>query len=99
MRHVGQAVIVSLAALLLSCQEPAPAPPVTPAATASPKGSSAPAVSAVAASPTPPASSTPTTAPYPSPSMRKFSEDVEFLNQHGAAIKVLESATGGRIAV
>jgi hypothetical protein len=31
--------------------------------------------------------------------MRKFSEDVEFLNQHGAAIKVLESATGGRIAV
>ncbi|HXK20912.1 MAG TPA: DUF6786 family protein [Polyangiaceae bacterium] len=31
--------------------------------------------------------------------MRKFSEDVEFLNQHGAAITVLESATGGRIAV
>jgi len=31
--------------------------------------------------------------------MRKFSEDVAFLNQHGAAVKVLESATGGRIAV
>jgi hypothetical protein len=31
--------------------------------------------------------------------MRKFTEDVEFLNQHGAGIKVLESPAGGRIAV
>jgi hypothetical protein len=31
--------------------------------------------------------------------MRKFDEDVEFLNQHGAAIKVLQAPTGGRIAI
>jgi hypothetical protein len=31
--------------------------------------------------------------------MRKFTDDVEFLNQHGAGIKVLESPAGGRIAV
>ena len=31
--------------------------------------------------------------------MRNFAEDVEFLSQHGGAVKVLESGTGGRIAI
>lgn len=31
--------------------------------------------------------------------MRQFDEDVQFLNQHGAGIKVLEAAGGGRIAI
>jgi len=31
--------------------------------------------------------------------MHKFDEDVEFLNEHGAAVKVLQAASGGRIAI
>jgi hypothetical protein len=31
--------------------------------------------------------------------MRQFDEDVQFLNQHGAAVKVLEGAGGARIAI
>jgi len=82
--------------LLLGCQQAAPTPPQTPApmSSALPTPSAPPAAVASSA---PPAAALPPA--YPSPSMRKFSEDVEFLNQHGAAIKVLESVTGGRIAV
>jgi hypothetical protein len=41
----------------------------------------------------------PTAALAASPVVRNFDEDVAFLAQHGAAIKVLASASGGRIAV
>jgi len=99
MRSHRHAVIGSLGALLCSCQA-APPPPLA----------AAPPASVTRAAPfTPPlASATPSAAPtavtappsaHPSPSMRKFTEDVEFLNQHGAAVKVLEGPEGGRIAV
>lgn len=96
MRPNWQAVVVS-AGILAACQvhQPAPAEAPVPAAatapvTARPLASATPAAaSPVAATPTAPASSAP----------RKFDADVAFLSQHGAGIQVLESASGGRIAI
>lgn len=88
-------------AFLAACQATSsppnqpPAPP-TPAATsvtppAAPAGSMA-----VAASPP----RTPVTPPeQESPSMRRFDDDVQFLNQHGAALQVLEAPSGARVAI
>lgn len=59
----------------------------------------APPAAAPEPAPSPPAAgSAAPTAVAPPKAMRLFSEDVEFLSQHGP-IKVLESPSGGRIAV
>jgi hypothetical protein len=83
--------VACFAVTVAACQTPAPsappAPPVYEPAIAPPQ----PTNSAVA-------SSTLAPAPAPKEAMRRFSDDVEFLSKHGP-IKVLESPSGGRIAV
>jgi hypothetical protein len=78
----------------LSCRSPGPPPPVGPAS--APSEASAPS-----ATPHSGRATTAPAAPSPEPpsTMRKFEEDVAFLNQHGAAIKVLQAPSGGRIAI
>jgi len=97
MRRYRQAVLCSVGALwACQVQEPAqnPAPPAPAASVTSPAVAPTPPASAAASVP-----AAPTPAPAPGPVVRKFHEDVDFLAQHGAAVKVLESASGGRIAV
>jgi hypothetical protein len=81
--------------LCASCQlssPPAENPPnAAPSAQLGPPPMRAPTAS-TAAAPPPVASA-------PSPTMLQFDEDVAFLNQHGAGVKVLSSPSGGRIAV
>ncbi len=93
MRLNRQAVIVCVS-VLTACQVAEPPANPTPLAPAPP--------AAVAAAPVPPAapaaSAQPAT-PAPTPSTRKFEEDVAFLSEHGAAVKVLQSASGSRIAL
>src|SRR5438477_5139238 len=99
MRLNRHAVFGSLGLLLFACEETAPVPPLAPAPPPS-VARAAPSTAPVAsAAPSAAAPATPPPAASPSTSMRKFTEDVEFLNQHGADIKVLESPAGGRIAV
>jgi hypothetical protein len=87
--------VLCLCAALAACQatepgpEPASLPPPAPAPEAAPAAPAAPVAGADAAA---------KPAATPSKTMPKFSEDVEFLSKHGA-IKVLESPTGGRIAI
>ena len=98
MRRYRQAVLCSVGALW-ACQvaEPAQNPaPLTPVASLS----AAPVATAPAAPAAAPASAVAAPVPAASaPALRKFDEDVAFLAQHGAAVKVLESASGGRIAI
>ena len=93
MRLNLQAVVWSVS-VLAACQvaeppaSPTPATPAAPAAGA-PLPTVAPAL--------PAASTEPLAAPASSP--RKFEDDVAFLSEHGAAVKVLQSAAGSRIAI
>lgn len=98
-------MVLSLGALL-GCQvnEPAaaptpavseaPGPAVAPAAPAAPVASAEAPVAPPASATAPPASTTP-----PSTAPRQFEEDVEFLTKHSAGVKVLQAASGGRIAI
>src|SRR5437868_4073712 len=76
---------------MCACQRSDPPPPRTPTA-APTMVATPPAAPATAppAAPEPPASKT---------SMKSFDDDVTFLNQHGAALKVLENSAGGRVAL
>jgi hypothetical protein len=85
-----------LVMLQAGCQLSSPPPenpPLSPAPAFSPAPGPSPAT-ASAAAPTP---SRPMT--EQSSTMRKFDDDVAFLNQHGAEVKVLSAPSGGRIAV
>ncbi len=84
--------------VLVACQVSEPAttpPPVAP----SPPAAATPAAVNLPTAAVAPAASTPTPAPTPSSTMRKFDEDVAFLSEHGAGVKVLQSAAGSRIAI
>lgn len=96
MRRHRQAVLVSVVALG-ACQVNPPAPAQNPPAPAPVVSITAAAPATSAAPPLASASPTPTAAP--SRAVRGFDEDVAFLAQHGAAVKVLESPSGGRIAI
>jgi uncharacterized protein DUF6786 len=98
MRRHRQAVLVSVVALG-ACQANPPGPAQNPAVS-----TPAPVVSITAAAPVgpavaPSASAPPTPAATPSATRRSFDQDVAFLAEHGAAVKVLASASGGRIAI
>lgn len=103
MRQTLRAVVWSWGALA-ACQVNEPPPATAPA----PPPSVAPAASVVAAVPaaqaTPPASATASVAPSaptapPSTTPRRFEDDVAFLTERGAGVKVLQAPSGGRIAV
>jgi hypothetical protein len=91
------AVIWSVGALgVTACQASAPPePPANPTPPAPTGAATATPPAPAAAAPVPP----PAPAPSPSSTPRSFDEDVAFLSEHGAGVKVLKSATGGRIAV
>mgnify|MGYP001552760461 CR=1 FL=1 len=101
MRQTLRSVVWSWGALL-GCQVNTP----TPAAAPAPEPSMSPAASVVAAVPVaqaaPPASATAGVAP-PAPAAptapRRFEDDVAFLTERGAGVKVLQAPSGGRIAV
>ena len=86
-------------ALLSGCQLDSPAE--SPPQTAASRPEIAPSPPPATTEPAAPTSSatTPPAAPEAKTSMRKFDDDVAFLNQHGAAIKVLQAPSGGRIAI
>ncbi len=94
MQVARHALSMSAAAGLFACQVGAKAPPAAPPAPSAP-----PSPSALAApsgvtddrSPPPP--------PAPESTLRKFDEDVAFLNRHGAELQVLQAPSGGRIAI
>lgn len=71
-----------------------PPPPAAPTPSSPP-----PPPAAVAAASSVAATAAPSIAPATAASARRFEEDVEFLRQHGADVRVLESPFGGRIAV
>jgi hypothetical protein len=96
-----QAVVWSMGALV-ACQVSSPTPAAAPtpvvSAGAPVASADAPVVSATARSEaSAPAVLTP--APGPSSAPVTFEDDLAFLSKHAAGVKVLESATGGRIAV
>src|SRR5882724_11986464 len=83
-----RATLLSTAQIVASCQQPAVGPPA-------PTSSAIPAATPTAS----PAMSTPPPTPPPaSPSPVSFDEDLAFLSKYGP-VKVLSSASGGRIAV
>ena len=92
--------VVALSPLSCQLEEPPPKVP-SPAISAEMPAAAAPPVAAPTPSATPIASVTlpPPPSPEPKASMRKFDEDVAFLNLHGAAVKVLQAPEGGRIAI
>ena len=103
MRRTLRAVVWSWGALA-ACQVNEPPPATAPA----PPPGIAPASSVVAAAPaaqaTPPASATASVAPpapaaAPSTAPHRFEDDVAFLTERGAGVKVLQAPSGGRIAV
>jgi hypothetical protein len=101
MRHHRQAVLCSVG-VLWACQVNPPAPAQNPLPPGPVSSAAAPPLAAPIAAPAAPSASVAApaaAAPAPSPAARKFDEDVAFLTQHGAALKVLESKTGGRIAI
>lgn len=93
--------VVALSTLSCQLEEPPPKVPAPPISAEMPAPAPAPSVAAPVPSAAPIASVTPPPPPAPEPkaSMRKFDEDVAFLNLHGAAIKVLQAPEGGRIAI
>ncbi len=89
--RLNRLTVISSVGVLMACQvaeppaSPAPAAPLVPNA-AAPAAS----ISSVTPAVLPPA---------PSTGGRKFDEDVAFLSEHGAGVKVLQSASGSRIAI
>jgi hypothetical protein len=98
MRLARLAVVCSAGVLAVTaCRASSPPAPPTNSAP-SPLASPVPAAPAAPAAPTaaiPPGAG----APRQSAAPRSFDDDVAFLTEHGAGVKVLKSATGGRIAV
>jgi hypothetical protein len=96
MRPSCQALVWSIGTLV-GCQVGSPPPAATPTPVASP------APAAAAPGPADDATLPPSTAAPGTPAPKRapvtFEEDLAFLSQHGADVKVLESTTGGRIAV
>jgi hypothetical protein len=99
MRPSCQAVVWSMGALV-ACQVggPAPAAAPLPVVSAAPVAT-VPSAPAVGAAPPPSASAVGSADAKPSRAPVTFDDDLAFLSKHGAGVKVLESATGGRIAV
>jgi len=98
MRSHRLAVLVT-AVTLGACQvnPPAPAqnpPPPAPVVSITAAAPPSPEVAASAPAPPPPAET-----PTPGRAAHPFDDDVAFLAQHGAGVRVLESPSGGRIAI
>jgi hypothetical protein len=96
--RLNLSAVVWSVGVLAACQVAEPAASPTPTPTPAPVAVAT--ASAPTAAPAAPASSAaPVAAPAPSPGARKFDEDVTFLSEHGAGVKVLQSTTGSRIAI
>lgn len=96
-RLVTFAATCALCACQISDPPPPRAPTTEPVVGATPTPGTATSTAAASAAP----AATSPTAPEPAPTktMKSFDEDVAFLNQHGAGLKVLENGSGGRVAL